>query len=121
MYVPNGRTLDSPEYPRKLAFLDAIRNPELAAEFPLIVSGDMNIAPADTDVYDPAAFAGGTHVSAPSARLAAILDGGMVDSYRPMHPTRSSTPGGTTAPATSTRASACGSTWRWSASHRRRA
>jgi exodeoxyribonuclease-3 len=23
-YVPNGRTLDSPEFPRKLAFLDAV-------------------------------------------------------------------------------------------------
>jgi exodeoxyribonuclease III len=89
VYVPNGRTLDSPEYPRKLAFLEAMaqRIAELHAQGPLIVCGDMNIAPADADVYDPAAFVGGTHVSAPERdHLAAILDGGMVDAYRALHP-----------------------------------
>jgi exodeoxyribonuclease-3 len=89
VYVPNGRTLDSPEYPRKLAFLDAMakRIADLQAQGPLIVCGDMNIAPADADVYDPAAFVGGTHVSAPERdHLAAILDGGMVDAYRALHP-----------------------------------
>ena len=60
---------------------------ELQRAGPLIVCGDMNIAPADADVYDPAAFVGGTHVSAPERdHLAAILDGGMVDAYRALHP-----------------------------------
>jgi exodeoxyribonuclease-3 len=53
----------------------------------VIVCGDMNIAPADADVYDPAAFAGGTHVSVQErGRLQAILAGGMVDAYRELHP-----------------------------------
>jgi exodeoxyribonuclease-3 len=89
VYVPNGRTLDSPEYPRKLAFLDAMaaRISELQADSPVIVAGDMNIAPADADVYDPAAFEGGTHVSAAERdRLGSILDNGMVDAYRAVHP-----------------------------------
>ena len=89
VYVPNGRTLDSPEYPRKLAFLDAMaaRISELRAVSPVIVAGDMNIAPADIDVYDPAAFVGGTHVSAEERnRLGEILAGGMVDAYRAVHP-----------------------------------
>ncbi len=89
VYVPNGRTLDSPEYPRKLAFLDAMaaRIAELQADSPVIVAGDMNIAPADADVYDPPAFEGGTHVSAAERdRLGAILDNGMVDAYRAVHP-----------------------------------
>jgi exodeoxyribonuclease-3 len=89
VYVPNGRTLDSPEYPRKLAFLDAMtaRILELESQSPLIVAGDMNIAPADADVYDPPAFEGGTHVStAERDRLGQILDGGMVDAYRAVHP-----------------------------------
>ena len=75
VYVPNGRSLDSPEYPRKLAFLDAMRARGRASSAePLVVAGDMNIAPADRDVYDPAAFVGGTHVSAPEReRLEAIL------------------------------------------------
>ena len=88
VYVPNGRTLDSPEYPRKLAFLEAMRSRigELAGA-ELVVGGDMNIAPADRDVYDPIAFAGGTHVSAPErAQLEAILAGGMLDAYRELHP-----------------------------------
>jgi exodeoxyribonuclease III len=89
VYVPNGRALESPEYARKLAFLEVMarRITELHAQGPLVVCGDMNIAPADADVYDPVAFAGGTHVSEPERdHLAAILDAGMVDAYRALHP-----------------------------------
>jgi exodeoxyribonuclease-3 len=87
-YVPNGRTLDSPEYPRKLAFLNAMgaRIAPLSGG-DLIVGGDMNIAPTDLDVYDPAAFVGGTHVSAPEREhLERIIAGGMVDAFRALHP-----------------------------------
>jgi exodeoxyribonuclease III len=87
-YVPNGRTLDSPEFPRKLAFLEAIadRVRELTGS-PLLVAGDINIAPADLDVYDPAAFTGGTHVSVEErARLERILEAGLLDAYRHLHP-----------------------------------
>jgi exodeoxyribonuclease-3 len=87
-YVPNGRSLDSDEYPRKLSFLTAIaRLAALPASQPRVIAGDMNIAPADIDVYDPAAFVGGTHVSEPErARLAEILGTGLIDSYRHLHP-----------------------------------
>jgi exodeoxyribonuclease-3 len=88
VYVPNGRTLDSPEYPRKLAFLDAIAaRAQAVGPQRLIIAGDWNIAPADDDVYDPAAFAGGTHVSEPErSRLRAIEALGMADAYRTRHP-----------------------------------
>jgi exodeoxyribonuclease-3 len=90
VYVPNGRTLDSPEFPRKLAFLAAVnaRVAELGPDQPKLVAGDMNIAPADEDVYDPAAFVGSTHVT-PEERgaLERILQtGGLVDAYRALHP-----------------------------------
>jgi exodeoxyribonuclease-3 len=90
VYVPNGRTLDSPEYPRKLTFLDAMvaraRSAAAGGEA-LLIAGDFNIAPADLDVYDPNAFAGGTHVSAPERkRLAQMLDAGLVDAYRHLYP-----------------------------------
>jgi exodeoxyribonuclease-3 len=89
-YVPNGRTLDSPEYPRKLEFLDAIRaRLEQAGdgEPPWVIAGDFNIAPADIDVYDPAAFVGGTHVSDPErSRLESIEATGLIDCYRHLHP-----------------------------------
>jgi exodeoxyribonuclease-3 len=91
-YVPNGRTLDSPEFPRKLAFLDAIaaraRAAVAAGEPPLVIAGDMNIAPADEDVYDPALFVGSTHVTEDEReRLRTILaEGRLVDAYRRVHP-----------------------------------
>jgi len=87
-YVPNGRTLDSPEFPRKLAFLDAAALRVGAIDGPLLVAGDMNIAPADLDVYDPEAFVGATHVTAEErSRLAAVQEaGGLVDAYRAVHP-----------------------------------
>jgi exodeoxyribonuclease-3 len=94
VYVPNGRTLDSPEFPRKLAFLDAmaarvieLRSAADGAPGGLVVAGDMNVAPADADVYDPDLFAGASHVTpAERGRLAALADAGMVDAYRHLHP-----------------------------------
>jgi exodeoxyribonuclease-3 len=84
VYVPNGRGLDSPEFPRKLAFLDAMR--ERAAELD-VVCGDLNVTRADLDVYDPAAFVGSTHVTPQErARLEALLEAGLVDAYRALHP-----------------------------------
>ncbi len=96
-YVPNGRTLDSPEFPRKLSFLDAAadRVAELRASAgsalaPLgsLLAGDINIAPAGADVYDPLAYLGSTHVSAPEReRLNAIEQRGqLVDAFRALHP-----------------------------------
>ena len=90
VYVPNGRALDADHYVYKLAWLD-----RLAAHIravaqpgdPVIVAGDFNIAPTDDDVYDPAVFVGATHVSEPErSRLAALIDGGLVDVFRHHHP-----------------------------------
>ncbi|MBO0767691.1 MAG: exodeoxyribonuclease III [Solirubrobacterales bacterium] len=86
-YVPNGRTLESPEFPRKLRFLEAAadRVAELkAGDATVLLSGDFNVAPADADVYDPEQFVESTHVTAEErSRLAAI---GLVDAYRHLHP-----------------------------------
>lgn len=88
-YVPNGRALSHPEYPRKLAFLEAAakRAAALHAQ-PVVICGDFNVIPEDRDVYDPAAFVGATHVTpAERARLASICAaGGLVDAYRALHP-----------------------------------
>ncbi len=86
VYVPNGRALDSPEYPKKLTFLDAMVQRARAGGVDAIL-GDFNVAPADVDVYDPAAFAGGTHVSDDErARVRALEDAGLGDAYRVVHP-----------------------------------
>ncbi|MDE3134133.1 MAG: exodeoxyribonuclease III [Acidobacteriota bacterium] len=90
-YVPNGRTLDSPEFPRKLAFLEAAAKRAAAIrdeDTSLVIAGDFNVAPADPDVYDPAVYVETTHTSAPErAALEAIKQGGaLVDAYRHVHP-----------------------------------
>jgi len=90
-YVPNGREVGSPSYVEKLAFLDAAiaRAAQLsAAGNAIAIAGDFNVAPADLDVYDPAAFAGGTHVQPQEReRVAALLAAGeLVDAYRHLHP-----------------------------------
>jgi exodeoxyribonuclease III len=83
IYVPNGRSLDSPFYSYKLAWLQALRlaaREELAAGPPLALCGDFNIAPTDEDVWDPQAFLGSTHVSAPERdALGDLLELGLRD------------------------------------------
>jgi exodeoxyribonuclease III len=67
VYVPNGRTPDDPHYTYKLEWLAALRA-ALAADIaagPVVVAGDFNVAPADTDVWDPRVFIGSTHVTPP--------------------------------------------------------
>ena len=83
VYVPNGRALDDPHLQYKLEWLAALREcarVELAAGRPLAICGDFNIAPTDSDVWDPAEFVGSTHVSAPERRaLQEILSLGLTD------------------------------------------
>ena len=84
VYVPNGRTLDSPHYAHKLRWLAALRT-ALGEELTVraggvAVCGDFNIAPTDDDVWDPAEFADSTHVSGPEREaLAALLELGFTD------------------------------------------
>jgi exodeoxyribonuclease III len=88
VYVPNGRAPDSPFYEDKLRFLDAMaeRVGELSTS-PLVVAGDLNVCPTDLDVYDPEALTGATHVTAPERdRFQALLDAGLVDAFRVLHP-----------------------------------
>ena len=89
VYVVNGRALADPMFVVKLDFLDAMaaRLAQLRAQGPVVLGGDINIAPADGDVYDPGAFVGGTHVTEDErGRLAGMLEGGFVDAYRHLHP-----------------------------------
>jgi exodeoxyribonuclease-3 len=90
VYAPNGRALDTPFYRAKLAWFDRLlrwlretRSPSEA----LVIGGDYNVAPEDQDVWDPAFFAGSTHVSAPErAAMAELREWGLVDAYRLHHP-----------------------------------
>jgi len=86
VYIPNGQAVDSDKYQYKLRWLDAliawlkdelIRHPRLA------LLGDYNIAPADADVHDPAAWAGNVLVSEPERqRFCALEELGLRDAFR---------------------------------------
>lgn len=90
VYVPNGRALDDDHYRYKLTWLARLRQHldlDATADGAVLVGGDYNIAPEDRDVYDPAAFVGATHVSAPEReRLGDLIEWGLADLFRHHHP-----------------------------------
>ena len=90
VYVPNGREPNSDHYRYKLAWLAALRDKvtaDILAGQGVLVCGDMNIAPADADVFDPDAYAGQTHVTAPErAALASLQATGLRDVVRDRWP-----------------------------------
>ena len=86
VYIPNGQALDSDKYPYKLAWLDALLawlKDELTRHPRLALLGDYNIAPADADVHDPAAWVGNVLVSEPEReRFRALEALGLQDAFR---------------------------------------
>ena len=92
LYVPNGRTVDSPHYIYKLEWLAALRDTargwltdDPSAQIALV--GDWNIAPTDEDVWSPEFYANSTHVTPPErAAFSAIVDAQFADVVRPFTP-----------------------------------
>ena len=86
LYVPNGQAVGSEKFEYKLRWLAALREwlvGEAQRHPALVVLGDFNIAPADADVHDPAAWVGQNLVSEPErAALQALLASGFVDVFR---------------------------------------
>ncbi len=87
VYVPNGRVPGSEHYQYKLAWLGSLRGLVAAGPEATVVCGDMNIAPTDEDVFDPEAYIGQTHVTAPErAALAELRALGLRDVIRDRWP-----------------------------------
>jgi exodeoxyribonuclease-3 len=90
IYAPNGREVGSPFYAGKLAWFARLRrwlDETQATRAPLVIGGDFNVAPADLDVWDPAAAHGGTHVSEPERdAFRALLEWGLEDTWRARNP-----------------------------------
>ena len=74
VYAPNGRVPGSEHYEYKLAWLASLREMVAAGPEATIVCGDLNIAPADDDVFDPDAYIGQTHVTEPERAALANLE-----------------------------------------------
>jgi len=90
LYAPNGRALGTEYYDAKLAWFERLHAWLTAENDPgqmLLLGGDLNVAPDDRDVHDPAAFLGSTHVSDAERRaFRGLLDWGLVDAFRLHHP-----------------------------------
>jgi exodeoxyribonuclease-3 len=85
-YVPNGQAVGTDKYDYKLQWLDAL-NEWLAEEKKqhesLALLGDLNIAPEDQDVHDPAAWEGSVLVSEPERHAFRTLQQiGLKDAFR---------------------------------------
>lgn len=89
-YVPQGRTVDSPHFRYKLAWLARLRSYFDRHHHPqdlLVWVGDFNVAPDEIDVYDPKRLV--KHVDFhPEVRKALehVRDWGFTDVFRLRHP-----------------------------------
>jgi exodeoxyribonuclease-3 len=85
VYAPNGRELDDPHYLFKLVWFERLRA-ALAAPgdgLPVVVAGDLNVAPTDDDIYEPQRWRRRTHASPPErAAIRDLLDLGLGDVTR---------------------------------------
>ncbi len=88
VYVPNGREVGTDTFAAKLDFFDrmADRAAELA-ETPAVIAGDMNVCPADIDVWNVREVHGATHITPEErTRFGRILEAGYVDAFRALYP-----------------------------------
>ena len=90
VYCPNGKEVGHADFPRKLAWLDA-----LAAHLrdlrprdrPAVVCGDFNICPAPIDSWNEDLLRDTIfHTADERARFAALVEGGYHDLFRRLHP-----------------------------------
>lgn len=85
-YIPNGKSLDSPAYEDKLAWLDRLLTTlraDGAPSSPIALCGDFNVTRDDRDVYDPVRWRGQIHCSdRERAALGRLMDLGFSDSFR---------------------------------------
>ena len=86
VYIPNGSEIDSEKYHYKLKWLTALHDwlqQELKRYPKLVLLGDYNIAPEDSDVHDPKAWEGKILVSEPEReKFQGLIELGLRDSFR---------------------------------------
>jgi len=90
LYCPNGKGVEHADFPRKLAWLDALAS-HFASEHdparPVALCGDFNVCPAALDTHDEAKLRGTIfHTDDERARFRRLLDWGFHDAFRERHP-----------------------------------
>jgi exodeoxyribonuclease-3 len=90
VYCPNGKDVDHPDFPRKLAWFDAlIAHVEASHDKrrPAILCGDFNIVPTPLDSWNEEGRVGHIfHTDEERARFNRVLDWGWTDVYRELFP-----------------------------------
>ena len=90
LYCPQGQAVDSPKFPYKLSFYDALTRwlrGALAVDAPWVVLGDLNVAPHPEDIWDPVAFANvPTFHPDEHARWRELVSFGLADVVHPRVP-----------------------------------
>ena len=89
VYCPNGKTLNHPDFPRKLAWLDALRDylVGLDRDVAFVIGGDFNIVPAALDCWQGAAADGSIFCTTEErSRYRSLLDLKLTDLFRHVHP-----------------------------------
>jgi exodeoxyribonuclease-3 len=90
VYVPNGQSVGSPAFAYKLDWLARLRRDLAAHATPqqeVLLCGDFNVAPETIDVDEPKKWEGGVLCTDEErAALKALLDWGLTDTFRALHP-----------------------------------
>ncbi|GAK33866.1 exodeoxyribonuclease III [alpha proteobacterium Q-1] len=90
IYLPNGNPAPGPKYDYKLDFMEHLRCHAaglIASEQPVVLAGDYNVIPENSDCYDPRAWEGDA-LFLPQTRAAynRIVHQGWTDAIRLHHP-----------------------------------
>ena len=90
VYVPNGKHVGHEDFPRKLAWLDALAawlERDARTDEPAVLCGDFNIAPAALDSWNEEALRDGIfHTDEERARFAGLVARGWLDVFRERRP-----------------------------------
>lgn len=90
LYVPNGKSVQHEDYPRKLAWLAALGQHFAQAVNPgelHVVGGDFNVVPAPIDSWNEELLQGHIFHTDDERRLvAALIERGLVDLFRAKYP-----------------------------------
>jgi len=90
VYVPNGKHVEHEDFPRKLAWLDALVKhfgSDGRTERPAVLCGDFNICPEAIDSWNEEELRGRIfHTDEERARHRALLETGLHDLFRARHP-----------------------------------
>ena len=91
VYCPNGKNIDHEDFPRKLAWYDSLAAylGGQGTDSPFVLCGDFNVVPAPLDGWRGDAADGTIFcTSEERRRFQGLLDLGMTDLFRHLHPDR---------------------------------